>query len=147
MQQWGNITDMERYLFEKVFRCLETLEAMRGKADMETTNNLKGMLCAQYDVEWVPGFGEPEPAKIRIPAKAKPSPARIAQIRGWVDLVDEAMGWCDDISDSDSAIEFATSVRGKLEAFSDCLNRGLPLTHGQEQAVINMREGLEKWMR
>ena len=83
------------------------------------------------------------------PPPPPPRPRRIllrppAPIAPWLDLVEEAIDWCDEVPERGK--EFADSVLMKLESLQDWLKDGQPLTELQEAMVVNIREGLKKWV-
>ena len=72
------------------------------------------------------------------------NPNLATRLSTWIDLVDAAIEWCDQVPDSGR--DFAESVQDKLESIRDSIENLGNVTPGQETAIINMREGLKKWL-
>jgi len=64
------------------------------------------------------------------------------------ELVDEIILISEEICDENPhALDYAESVREKAEDIMNSVEEYDNVTFGQESALINMRDGLERWRR
>lgn len=119
-----------------------------AKKDFESLLDLglsRQGLADLFDLSFAtPPRQAPPPRQATVPIRPRQEYASQG-IETWVDLISEAIDWCEEVPEP--GYDFAHSVQDKLESIQEQVVDKGSITPAQESAIINMREGLKKWLR